>query len=107
MAELLFEYAYFLWEENQFHLVEEPYTEALEIYRELAKTNPAAYLPDVADTLNNLAVLHDDNNRYEDAEKEYTEALKIYEAFAKYAPAKFQPDVERVKYLLAELKGKK
>jgi hypothetical protein len=34
---------------------EETFKEALGIFRELAKANPAAYQPNVADTLNKLA----------------------------------------------------
>ncbi|MCQ2337729.1 MAG: tetratricopeptide repeat protein [Paludibacteraceae bacterium] len=93
LAELLFEYAKFLQEENQFHLAEQPYTEALEIRRELAATNPSAYLPDVAATLNNLGNLHSDNNRYEEAEEEYKEALGIYRELAKTNPSAYRPDV--------------
>jgi hypothetical protein len=34
------------------------YQEALTIRRQLATANPAAYLPDVAATLNNLGILY-------------------------------------------------
>ena len=49
---------------------EAEYGVALEIYRDLAKSNPEAYRPNVAMTLNNLACLHNDNNRHEEAEAE-------------------------------------
>ena len=74
--------------------------------RKLAAANPDAYLPDVADTLNNLGEMHSDNNRYEEAEGEYKEALGIYEEFAKIAPAAFQQKVEIVQNNLDELKGR-
>ncbi|MBS1515362.1 MAG: hypothetical protein JSS63_10035, partial [Bacteroidetes bacterium] len=45
----------------------EHYLEALKIYRELAETNPNAYRPHVAMTLNNLAILEKNNNEYEQA----------------------------------------
>ena len=72
------------------------YREALEIRRELAKQNPATFLPDVATTLNNLANLHQNINEMAIALSEYTEALEIYQDFAKKSPAAFQPKVEMV-----------
>ena len=45
------------------------FTEALEIRRRLALSNPEAYASDVAMTLNNLACLQDDLGRYAEAEK--------------------------------------
>ncbi|NPA50906.1 MAG: SEL1-like repeat protein, partial [Epsilonproteobacteria bacterium] len=42
---------------NEFKKALEYYKRALEIYRELAKKNPSIYLPEVALTLNNLAIL--------------------------------------------------
>jgi hypothetical protein len=43
---------------NELAKAEAEYVEALEIYRELAAVNPAAYLPDVAMTLINVAIYH-------------------------------------------------
>ncbi|MEB3120641.1 MAG: hypothetical protein VKL41_05395 [Snowella sp.] len=43
-------------------IAEQEYQEALQIRRELAAENPVSFLPDVATTLNNLAVLHSDKN---------------------------------------------
>jgi tetratricopeptide (TPR) repeat protein len=62
---------------------EKEYNAALEIRRELAKTNRDAYIGDVAQTLNNLGNLHSDLARYDEAEKEYNEALNIYRELAK------------------------
>lgn len=62
---------------------EREYKEALEIRRELAKTNRDAYIRDLAMTLNNLAVLHNNLSRYSEAEKEYKETLEIYRELAK------------------------
>jgi tetratricopeptide (TPR) repeat protein len=54
------------------------YSEALTTYRQLAKENPAVYLPDVAMTLNNLGILvSDDSSRRTEAESLYSEALTI------------------------------
>jgi len=45
---------------------------------QLVDTNPDAYLPDLALTLNNLATLHGTLKKHKQAEKEYAEALAIY-----------------------------
>ena len=79
------------------------YEEALKIYREAAQSDPGAYLPYVAMTLNNLGLLDRDQNRMAEARKDYEEALAIYEAFAQGDPELFTPDVERLKKLLKEL----
>ena len=54
------------------------YKEALEIRRRLAEGNPEAYEPDVATTLNNLAILHRDTQRLAEAEEECMEAVEIW-----------------------------
>ena len=68
---------------------EQALAEALGIYRELAKTNPTAYLPDVAMTLNNLGNLYSDTTRLTAAEQAYAEALGIYRELAKTNPAAY------------------
>ncbi|MBD3186502.1 tetratricopeptide repeat protein, partial [Candidatus Bathyarchaeota archaeon] len=60
-----------------------------------------AYLPDVAVTLNNLAVLHEDTGRHEDAEREYTEALEIIREFANKSPGCYRSDVAMVLFNIA------
>src|SRR5262245_52338509 len=72
---------------------EAEYAEALEIYRKLADVNHSAYLPDVATTLNNLAILHGDKNELAKAEAEYAEALEIYRKLADVNPSAYLPDV--------------
>ena len=72
---------------------EEAYQEALSIRRELAKANPEAYLPDVAMTLNNLAILYRDTQRMKAAEEAYQEALSIRRELAKANPEAYLPDV--------------
>ena len=54
------------------------YTEALQIRRELATQNPATFLPSIAMTLHNLAILHSDTNETALAMLAYQEALQIY-----------------------------
>jgi tetratricopeptide (TPR) repeat protein len=67
------------------------YQEALEIFRQLAKPNPAAYQPAVATTLNNLAILYSDTQRLKEAEAAYQEALDISRQLPKTNPAAYQP----------------
>ena len=78
---------------NELAQAEAEYVEALEIRRELAAVNPAAYLPDVAMTLNNLANLHRAKNELAQAEAEYVEALAIRRKLAAVNPAAYLPDV--------------
>lgn len=53
-----FKYAHFAQQQHQFRGAGETYGTVLAIYRELAKANLEAFLPDVARTLNNLAILY-------------------------------------------------
>jgi tetratricopeptide (TPR) repeat protein len=85
----LFEYAKFLQEHYKLKRAKQLYQEALEIYRELAKQNPATFLPYVANTLNNLAVLHSNTNKMASALSEYQEALGIYRQLAEDNSATF------------------
>jgi tetratricopeptide (TPR) repeat protein len=62
------------------------HAEALKIRRELAHKNPDVYLPDVAQTLNNLGNLDSQQNRMEEARNEYAEALKIPRELAQKNP---------------------
>ena len=80
-----------------------PRREALAIGRKLVQQNPNAHLPDLAETLNNLAVLDRDQNRTEKAQQEFKEALAIYRDFAKKDPKQFSPKAERVQQLLESL----
>jgi len=72
---------------------EAAYQEALDILRQLAKANPAAYQADVAETLNNLAILFKNNERMKEAQAAYQEALEIYRQLAKADSAAYLPDV--------------
>jgi tetratricopeptide (TPR) repeat protein len=82
---------------------EEAYREALSIRRELAQASPEAYLPDVATTLNNLAVLYSDTQRMKEAEEAYREALSIRRELAKANPEAYLPDVAMTLNNLANL----
>jgi tetratricopeptide (TPR) repeat protein len=92
-AKVLFEYAYFLDDYNAFSRAEPLYQEALQLFRSKAAVDPKAFLPKVAATLNNLAILHRVTNNYGPALAEYEEALKIKRDLAKKEPDAFLPDV--------------
>ena len=93
VAELLLDYADFLQNNKQYHLVGTLYEEALTIYRTLAAQNPEAFESDVALALNNLAILHTDTRRLDLAEKEYIEALEIRRRLAQKNPEAFESNV--------------
>ena len=92
-AEALFAYAYFLHQNNAFSKAEPLYQEALQQVRSLAEAEPKAFLKGVANTLNNLAILHADTQAYGPALKEYEEALKIRRSLAEAEPKAFLPYV--------------
>jgi rubrerythrin len=70
--------------------------EAVKIRRQLAETQPAAYLPDLAASLNNLAnhlSEQGDANSRSEALACAREAVKIYRQFAENQPAAYLPDL--------------
>ena len=93
----------YLYKQKLYHLVEDYYVQSLKEFRERATANPGAFLPNVAGTLNNLAVLHSNLNRFEMAEKEYKEALEIRRKLAEAIPNAFLPDVATTLNNLANL----
>lgn len=92
-GENVFAYAHFLQKHNQYQEAAILYEQALQVYRTLAKSNPKTFLPDVAHTLNNLAVLSSAKNEVEKAQREYEEALEIRRTLAKINPEAFLPDL--------------
>ncbi|WP_422107492.1 tetratricopeptide repeat protein [Winogradskyella sp.] len=82
----LFEFAYFLAEHKKIKKAIFNYSKVLDIRRKLSEQNPNAYLPYVASTLNNLAILQKNNNELEGAEKNYLEALDIRRKLAEQNP---------------------
>ena len=63
--------------------------EALKICRELAQKERETYLPYMAITLNNFAILYTGNDRVNEARKKYAEALKIYRELAQKNPGTY------------------
>ena len=66
---------------------------ALSRYREFARANPETYLPAVANMLNNLAILQQDQNDLPAAEQGFKEALKIRQDLASTNPEAYLPYV--------------
>lgn len=62
---------------------------ALELYRDLAEADAAAYRPDVAATLSNLGILYGEMGRLADARKATAEALAITRALAAEDPKSY------------------
>lgn len=79
------------------------FEEALRTFRKLAEADGDDYLPWVAVTLNNLAVVHRAQNQTREARQALEEAMGIYREFAYRSPEQFRGDVERVELLLREL----
>jgi tetratricopeptide (TPR) repeat protein len=80
-------------EQNRMDDARKDYEETLKTYRELARKDPATYLPDVAMTLNNLGVLDSAQDRMKEARQEYAESLKIYRKLAQKNPEAYLPNV--------------
>lgn len=91
--EIAFAHAKFLQEHYCFDRAKPLYQEVLQIFQDLAKENPGIFLPNVAMTLNNLAILQADQNDFSGAEQNYQEALQIYRDLAKENPRTFLPNV--------------
>ena len=105
LSRLLFDYAYLLQNFNRMYEAVDIYTKALEILKRLAAATTDAYLPDVARTLNCLAILQKDLGRYEEAEKGYLESLEILKPLAAANPEAYLPDVATTLTNLANLQS--
>ncbi|TAL18609.1 tetratricopeptide repeat protein [bacterium] len=92
-TDYVFAHALSLQKGCNFREAELVYAKLLERYRELARKDPGAYLPDVAMTLNNLGILHKNTGKLKEAEGEYGEALGIYKKLAEKAPGAYLPYV--------------
>ena len=69
-------------DQNRMEETRKEHEEALKTYRELAEKEPDTYLPEVAQTLNDLGIVDSAQNRAEEAWKAFAEALKIYRELA-------------------------
>ena len=98
-----FDAGYYLQKQNDFDLAELYYVRAIEIRKRLAKDNPQAQEPNLATTLNNLAILYSNTQRLTESEALYLEALEIYRRLAKGDPQVYEPDVATTLNNLAAL----
>lgn len=105
--ENLFGYAWFLQMHDQLIDAIPFYEEALKINRGLAKNDLQTYFPEVADILNNMAVIHKDLNEFNAAERKFNEALEIRRKLAKDNPQNHLPDVAVSLTYLANLHREK
>ena len=90
-------------DKNDFASALNAYQRALDIYEQLAKTNPATYEPRVASTQNNLGILYQAKNDFASALNAYQRALDIRERLAKTNPATYEPDVAMTQNNLGNL----
>ncbi|MEO1092542.1 MAG: tetratricopeptide repeat protein, partial [Pseudomonadota bacterium] len=67
--------------------------EAVDIRRKLADQRPDAFLPDLAQALNNLGIQFSDLGRREDALQASQEATNLYRKLADQRPDAFLPDL--------------
>ncbi len=106
-ADNLFQFAFYLLNQNKFTKAHILYEEALQIYRILAQRDPNNYLHNVADTLNNLAISQKANNRPLAAHSHYKEALQIYRDLAKDNPSSYLSNIATTLHNLANLQKDK
>jgi virulence-associated protein VapD len=100
---VLFEYAFFLGEHNIRGTAIEKYSKELARLRKLSETSPDTYLPNLAMTLNNLAILQKAIFHYFEAEGSYTEALEIRRKLAESCPDVYLPYLAQTLINLANL----
>lgn len=98
-----FDAGYYCQEQNDFIKSNKYYSRAIEIYRRFAKENPKIYEPDLASTLNNLAILYKNTQHITESEAMYLEALESYKRLAKNNPKEYKPYVARTLNNLALL----
>ncbi|MCA1657432.1 MAG: tetratricopeptide repeat protein [Actinobacteria bacterium] len=80
-------------------------TQAVEIYRRLAATDPAAFEPDLARALTNLGADLSDLGRLPDALAATIQALDIRRGLAAANPAAFEPDLARGLWVYARVRA--
>jgi nephrocystin-3 len=82
---------------------EASHRKALDIRKQLARKNPAAYDKDVAETLTNLGSLYLGAGRLSEADAAYGEALRIYRELALASPSVYKPYTPIILESLARL----
>lgn len=102
-AQWQYEAAQFFLNQRQYAKANHYYDNALLLCRELAKNNPQAYEPDVAQTLNNLAIIYRETRRFKESEAMYLEALGIRRRLALNNPKDYEPNMAQTLNNLANL----
>lgn len=86
-------YAYFL---HSYNFIEDAIGQliiSIEIYKEKAKVNPQTFLPFVAKTSNNIAVLYRENNNIKKSLHFYNFALELYTQLTRCNSGDFLPEI--------------
>jgi tetratricopeptide (TPR) repeat protein len=78
-------------DKGQLEETRKEYVGALQIYRELLEKGRETFRPDVAKTLNNMAVLDSRLGLLKEARQEYAEALQIYRELAEKNQETYRP----------------
>lgn len=102
-AKWQFDAGYYLNEQKQHQKAIAYYTKALFIYRCLAQANPQSYEPDLAVTLNNLALLYSNTQRFSESESLFKEALETYRRLTQTASIRLESGLARTLNNLALL----
>jgi Tetratricopeptide repeat len=96
-------YAAALQHQNRHAEAKPIYQANLKALRELAETTPSTYLPGLATTLNDLAVLYLQTQRFKEAGDALQEGLPIYRQMAQANPPAYLPKVAMILDSLAFL----
>lgn len=97
------QYALFLQRHNKFKKARTLYEKNLIRLKFLAKKNPDTYLPDVAETLKHLAIIHQHEQRFSQSLEMFQKALKMYSILADKNPDAYLPNVAETLDYLASL----
>ena len=89
-------------DENRLQEARVAYEEALTLRRQLAQTNPQAYLPDVADSMAVLGLLNKAENTHAEARQLWKGALAIYQEFNAKNPGQFAAKIKLIQSVLAD-----
>ena len=77
--------------------------EAVDLRRELAESNRDAYLPNLAGSVNNLAIQLAEAGRRAEGLAAAQEAVELYHELADVSPDVFGPEVDQARGLVAAL----
>ena len=102
-AQWQYEAAQFFLNQKQYAKANHYYDNALHLCKKLAQDNPRTYEPDMAQTLNNLAIVYRETQRFKESEAMYLEALGIRRRLAILNPQDHEQNVAQTLNNLANL----